>query len=124
MADGFTPIFKPSGTGHRAGAVPDPGTNPADYVLRADATWGPAPSADNTAGSVEVTITATNPSGTGAADFGHTYDAPPLIVLGTDSQDFMASILSVGTTGAVLQLTAPTPVVSDSTGTINWLAIG
>lgn len=40
---GLTPVFTGTGTGHRAGAVPDPteGTPPT-YVLRADATWGGA----------------------------------------------------------------------------------
>lgn len=42
MAEGFTPIFVGTGAGHRAGAVPDPPTGtPVDYVLWANATWGP-----------------------------------------------------------------------------------
>lgn len=40
MNEGFDPTFQPSGTGHRAGSVPDPGgTQGATRYLREDQTW-------------------------------------------------------------------------------------
>ena len=124
MADGFTPIFSPAGAGHRAGAVPDPGVDtPDDYVLRADATWGPQGSANYQFGATGMTIAAGNPDAVVTIDFLSAYGAPPVILCSTSDEKLMASYSGVTLDSFLLHLTAATEVVNDTGATVSWLAL-
>jgi len=122
MADGFTPVFSPAGTGHRAGAVPAPGTNPADYVLRADATWGAANGRSNETGLAGITIPSGQGSATAAIDFANTHASPPQVVATTTDKYSMASVPSGTTHNFVLQVTVATPTIADTGVSVNWYA--
>lgn len=121
MPDGFVPIFKPSGTGHRAGAVPDPGTSPATYVLRADATWGPgyddASHHQNTVNTLTIATGAA--SATGSVPFSPTFAAPPVVVVSCDNPELIASVPTVTGTGAVIEIMSAVAVIASETGNVS-----
>lgn len=124
MADGFTPVFTGSGAGHRAGAVPDPGADtPEDYVLRADATWGPQGSANYQFGATGATIAAGDPEVVVTIDFLSAYGAPPAILVSSGDNTILASYSDVTLDSFHLHLTAATPVVNDTAVTGSWLAL-
>jgi hypothetical protein len=125
MADGFTPVFSPAGAGHRAGAVPDPGVDtPDDYVLRADATWGPQGSANYQFGLTGATIAAGDPDVVVTIDFVDAYLSPPVMVVSSGGEQVMASFSNVTLDSFRLHLTAATPVIADTPVTGSWLALG
>ena len=124
MADGFTPVFTGAGAGHRAGAVPDPGADtPDSYVLRADATWGPQGSANYQFGVTGATIGAGNPEVIVTIDFLDAYEAAPVMIVSSESNQILASYSDVTLDSFALHLTAATPVVADTGVTGSWLAL-
>jgi hypothetical protein len=125
MADGFTPVFSPAGAGHRAGAVPDPGVDtPDDYVLRADATWGPGSASSYQFGLTGATIAAGDPDVVVTIDFINAYTVAPTMVVSSGGEQVMASFSNVTLDSFRLHLTAATPVVTDTPVTGTWLALG
>lgn len=74
------------------------------------------------AGTVAVTITAGNAEGTTAVVFPTAFSAIPVVVVSESTGDYIASTDSVTETGFNADLTAPTPVIADSTATISWVA--
>jgi hypothetical protein len=125
MADGFVPIFKPSGTGHRAGAVPDPIDSPSDYVLRADATWGAqvADAAHQQHQVVGLTIAAGDASATGPATFAPTFAGPPQVWTTADVPDILSSASGVTLASAVIEVMAAVAVIVDTPVNVNVLAL-
>lgn len=105
MADGFAPIFRPSGAGHRAGSVPDPGTVPSDYVLRADATWGPAGVSATFLqfGIVELTILPGSASATADVPFSPPWDTDPTVVVSGSDNRWTWAVAALSPTGFLLE---------------------
>lgn len=125
MADGFTPIFSPAGAGHRAGAVPDPGLDtPADYVLRADATWAADSAGNYQFGVTGATIAAGDPDVVVTITFLTPFGAAPVMVVSCESEQVLASYSDVTLDSFRLHLTSATPVVADTGATGSWLALG
>jgi hypothetical protein len=124
MADGFVPIFKPSGTGHRAGAVPDPIESPSDYVLRADATWGPQEGGSTHVQHqvVSLTILAGNASVTGAAPFSPTFAGPPDVLVSNDNPDIIVTATGATGNGCVVEAMAAVPVIVDTVSNVTVVA--
>jgi hypothetical protein len=126
VTDGFTPIFSPAGTGHRAGAVPDPGaTTPANYVLRADATWGAAEAnaAHEQVQLVALTIATGNASATGAAVFNPVFGGVPYVLVSGDNPAIIASASGATAGGCVVEAMADVPTIASMTENVTVLAL-
>lgn len=124
MADGFVPIFRPAGTGHRAGAVPDPVDSPVKWVLRADATWGPQnpdPSSQQTQ-IVALTIATGAASATGSGPFSPTFGGPPVVLVSCDNPALIASCLTSSATGCVVEISAAVETIAAESGNVSVLA--
>lgn len=119
MPDGFVPIFKPSGTGHRAGAVPDPGTNPSDYVLRADATWGPGPNSTQRvqASLNALTIATGQASATGAVAFTPAFPVTPYVEISGDNPEAIFSATGTTAGGCIIEMQVAVATVAAESGT-------
>ena len=119
MPDGFVPIFRPSGTGHRAGAVPDPGQNtPSDYVLRADATWSPGPesAAFHQSQLVALTIATGNASATGAAPFSPAFAGVPYVTVSGDDPEAIFSVTGASAGGCIVEMMVAVETIAAESG--------
>jgi hypothetical protein len=124
MPDGFVPIFRPAGASSRAGAVPDPGTVPADYVLRADATWGPqTPSATaQQAQLVSVLVPTGEASATAAAVFSPTFGGLPYVLVSGDDTGFIWAARDVSPTGCTIEGTVAIATIAPTGATATVVA--
>ena|ERR1019366_1862138 len=85
------------------------------------ASWS-AEGGDVEAGTTEVTIPAGAAVGSAEQTFAIGHTTAPVVVAGTASGDYIPSADTVSATGFRAVLTAPTPVVSDVTALVSWLA--
>ncbi len=85
------------------------------------AAWS-AEGGDVEAGSTNVTIPAGAAEGSAEQVFAIGHTVAPIVVTGTASGDYIPSADTVSATGFRAVLTAPTPVVSDVTALVSWLA--
>ena len=85
------------------------------------AAWS-AEGGDVEAGSTTVTIPAGTAEGSAEQTFASGHTVAPIVVTGTAGGDYIPSADTVSATGFRAVLTAPTPVVSDVTALVSWLA--
>ena len=84
------------------------------------ASWGKGDSVK--AGSASVTILAGTAVGYAGVTYPTAYSAAPIVVAGGSSGTLIAAAEVITEIGFVLSATAPTPVLTDTTETVDWLA--
>jgi hypothetical protein len=84
------------------------------------ASWGKGDSVQ--AGSAPVTILAGTAVGYAGVTYPTAYSAAPIVVAGGSSGTLIAAAEVITEIGFVLSATAPTPVLTDTTETVDWLA--
>lgn len=85
------------------------------------AAWA-AEGGDVEAGSTNVTITAGTAEGSAEQTFATGHTVAPIVVTGTADGGYIPSADTITTTTFRAVLTAPTPVVTDVTALVSWLA--
>ena len=124
MADGFVPIFSPAGTGHRAGAVPDPGQEtPSTYVLTAAATWEPQSAGTLQEGASGLTIIAAAAATGSTFTFAPAFGAAPVVVCSANDLALKAWADGITEGGFIGHLAADVPVVDDTGATFSYMAM-
>src|ERR1035437_8565066 len=74
------------------------------------------------AGSASVTILAGTAVGYAGVTYPTAYSAAPVVVASGTTGTLIAAAEAITEIGFVLSVTAPTPVVTDTTETVDWLA--
>jgi hypothetical protein len=74
------------------------------------------------AGSASVTILAGTAVGYAGVTYPTAYSAAPIVVASGTSGTLIAAAEVITDIGFVLSLTAPTPVLTDTTETVDWLS--
>lgn len=74
------------------------------------------------AGTVSITIPAGSATAAAAVTFSPAFSAIPVITLGIDNPDLIASIASAAATGFDATITAAVPVTVDTTADVTWMA--
>lgn len=73
-------------------------------------------------GTVSVTITAGNASGTATVTFPYDFGTTPVVVCSADNGSLIASPAAISSSGFTATLTAGVPVLADTTATLLWIA--
>lgn len=84
------------------------------------ASWGKGDSVQ--AGSASVTILAGTAVGYAGVTYPTAYSAAPIVVAGGSSGTLIVAAEAITEIGFVLSVTAPTPVLTDTTETVDWLS--